>query len=178
MVSCYRAGPAPSTGDVAAGVEYYKSKFCGIRRETLLDAKQIMSIIPHRYPMLMIDRVVEMDPGKRVVAIKNVTANEPVFQGHYPGNPIFPGVLIFEAMAQAGGVALMSQPEFANKVPLLAGIDDAKIRRPVYPGDQLRLEVEIVTMRRGLGIGRGRALVGDELKAEATIKFALVDPEP
>lgn len=136
-----------------------------------------MAIIPHRYPILMIDRVIEMEQGKRVVAIKNVSANEPVFQGHYPGNPIFPGVLIIEAMAQAGAVALMSQPEFADKVPLFAGIDEAKIRRPVLPGDQLRLEVEIVTMRRGLGIGKGKAFVGDELKAEATLKFALVDAE-
>lgn len=134
-----------------------------------------MAIIPHRYPILMVDRVLEMEPGKRVVAIKNVSANEPVFQGHYPGNPIFPGVLILEAMAQAGGVALMSQPEFAGKVPLFAGVDECKFKRPVVPGDQLRLEVEIVAMKRGLGIGKGRALVGDELKAEATIKFALVD---
>lgn len=125
--------------------------------------------------MLMVDRVLEIEPGKRVVAIKNISANEPVFQGHYPGNPIFPGVLMLEAMAQAGGVALMSQPEFAGKVPLLAGIDEAKFKKPVLPGDQLRLEVEIIAMRRGLGIGKGRALVGDELKAEATIKFALVD---
>jgi len=134
-----------------------------------------MATIPHRYPMLMVDRVLEIEPGKRVVAIKNISANEPVFQGHYPGNPIFPGVLMLEAMAQAGGVALMSQPEFAGKVPLLAGIDEAKFKKPVLPGDQLRLEVEIIAMRRGLGIGKGRALVGDELKAEATIKFALVD---
>lgn len=125
----------------------------------------------------MIDRVLEIEPGKRAVALKNVSAGEPVFQGHYPGNPIFPGVLIIEAMAQAGAVALMSQPEFANKVPLFAGIDEAKFKRPVVPGDQLRLEVEIVTMRRGLGIGKGRALVGDELKAEATLKFALVDAD-
>lgn len=140
-----------------------------------LDTKQIMAIIPHRYPMLMIDRVLEVEPGKRSVAVKNLSANEPVFQGHYPGNPIFPGVLILEAMAQAGAVAVMSQPEFANKVPLFAGVDDAKFKRPVYPGDQLRLEVEMVAMRHGMGIGKGKAFVGDELKAEATLKFAMVD---
>lgn len=143
----------------------------------MLNANQIMAIIPHRYPILMVDRIVEMEPGKRVVGIKNVSANEPVFQGHYPGNPIFPGVLIVEAMAQAGGVALMSLPEYAGKVPLFAGIDECKFKRPVFPGDQLRLEVEIVTVRRGLGIGHGKAYVGDELKAEATIKFALIDKE-
>lgn len=136
-----------------------------------------MAIIPHRYPMLMVDRVIEMEAGKRIVAIKNISANEPIFQGHYPGNPVFPGVLILEAMAQAGGVAMMSLPEFAGKMPLFAGIDEAKFKKPVFPGDQLRLEVEIVAMRRGLGIGKGRALVGDELKAEATLKFALVDAE-
>lgn len=142
----------------------------------MLDTKQIMSIIPHRPPILMVDRIVEMVPGQRAVGIKNITANEPVFQGHYPGNPIFPGVLIIEAMAQTGGVALMSQPEYAAKLPIFAGIDDCKFKRPVFPGDQLRLEVEIVAVKRGLGIGSGKAYVGDELKAEATIKFAMVDP--
>ncbi|HEY3368928.1 MAG TPA: 3-hydroxyacyl-ACP dehydratase FabZ [Symbiobacteriaceae bacterium] len=143
----------------------------------MLDAKQIMEIIPHRHPILMVDRVLEMEPGKRVVGIKNISANEPVFQGHYPGNPIFPGVLIIEAMAQAGAVALMSLPEYASKTPIFAGIDDCKFKRPVLPGDQLRLEVEIVALRRGLGIGSGKAYVGDELKAEATIKFAMVDKD-
>jgi 3-hydroxyacyl-[acyl-carrier-protein] dehydratase len=142
----------------------------------VLDAKQIMHIIPHRPPMLMVDKIVAMEPGKRAVGIKNISMGDPVFQGHYPGNPIFPGVLIIEAMAQTGAVALLSQPEFAGKVPLFAGIDECKFRRPVLPGDQLRLEVEIVTMRRGLGIGNGKAYVGDDLKAEATIKFALADP--
>jgi 3-hydroxyacyl-[acyl-carrier-protein] dehydratase len=141
----------------------------------MLDAKQIMEIIPHRPPILMVDRIIEMDPGKRAVGIKMVSANEPVFQGHYPGNPIFPGVLIVEAMAQTGAVALMSQPEYAQKVPLFAGIDEVKFKRPVVPGDQLRLEVEIVAIKRGLGIGNAKAYVGDELKAQAIIKFALVD---
>lgn len=143
----------------------------------MLDTKQIMEIIPHRQPILMVDRIVEMEPGKRAVGLKNISANEPVFQGHYPGNPIFPGVLIVEAMAQTGAVALMSLPEYADKVPLFAGIDDAKFKRPVLPGDQLRVEVEIVAMRRGLGFGSGKAYVGDELKAQATVKFALVDKQ-
>jgi 3-hydroxyacyl-[acyl-carrier-protein] dehydratase len=143
----------------------------------VLDTKQIMAIIPHRQPILMVDRILEMEPGKRAVGLKNITGNEPVLAGHYPGNPIFPGVLIVEAMAQTGAVAIMSQPEFANKVPIFAGIDDCKFKRPVYPGDQLRLEVEIVAMRRGLGIGSAKAYVGEDLKAEATIKFAMVDQE-
>ncbi|HLN64521.1 MAG TPA: 3-hydroxyacyl-ACP dehydratase FabZ [Symbiobacteriaceae bacterium] len=141
----------------------------------MLDTKQIMAIIPHRAPILMVERILEMEPGKRAVGIKNVSINEPFFQGHYPGMPIFPGVLILEAMAQTGGVAIMSLPEYANKMPIFAGLDEVKFKRPVYPGDQLRLEVEIVTMKRGLGIGSGKAYVGDELKAEATLKFAMVD---
>lgn len=142
----------------------------------MLDIKQIMAIIPHRAPILMVERILEMEPGKRAVGIKNVSINEPFFQGHYPGMPIFPGVLILEAMAQTGGVAIMSLPEYANKMPIFAGVDEVKFKRPVYPGDQLRLEVEIVTMKRGLGIGTGKAYVGDELKTEATLKFAMVDP--
>lgn len=141
----------------------------------MLDAKQIMEIIPHRQPILMVDRIVEMEPGKRAVALKNVSANEPVFQGHYPGNPIFPGVFIIEAMAQAGAVALMSLPELAGRVPLFAGVDECKFKRPVLPGDQLRIEIEIVGMKRGIGIGAGKAFVGEELKAEALIKFAMVE---
>lgn len=141
----------------------------------MLDTKQIMAIIPHRQPILMVDKIIEMEPGKRCVGIKNVSANEPVFQGHYPDFPIFPGVLIVEAMAQTGGVALLSLPEFSGRMPIFAGIDECKFKKPVLPGDQLRLEVEIVNMRRGLGIGAGKAYVGDTLVCEATIKFALVD---
>jgi 3-hydroxyacyl-[acyl-carrier-protein] dehydratase len=136
-----------------------------------------MAIIPHRHPILMVDRILEMEPGKRAVGIKNISANDAIFQGHFPDFPIFPGVLIVEAMAQTGAVAMMIQPEFAGKVPVFAGIDECKFKKPVLPGDQLRLEVEIVTVRRGLGIGAGKAYVGDELKCEATIKFALVDQE-
>ncbi|HYF93341.1 MAG TPA: 3-hydroxyacyl-ACP dehydratase FabZ [Symbiobacteriaceae bacterium] len=142
----------------------------------MLDTKQIMEIIPHRHPILMVDRIVEMEPGKRAVGMKNVSANEPVFQGHYPGNPIFPGVLILEAMAQTGAVALMTLPELAGRVPLFAGLDEAKFKRPVLPGDQLRLEVEIIAMKRGLGMGAAKAYVGENLVAEAIVKFALVDP--
>jgi 3-hydroxyacyl-[acyl-carrier-protein] dehydratase len=141
----------------------------------MLDTKQIMAIIPHRHPILMVDRILEMEPGKRAVGLKNISANDAIFQGHFPDFPIFPGVLIVEAMAQTGAVAMMIQPEFAGKVPVFAGIDECKFKKPVLPGDQLRLEVEIVTVRRGLGIGTGKAYVGDELKCEATIKFALVD---
>ena len=143
--------------------------------QSKVDIREIMAVLPHRQPMLMVDRIVELVPGQRAVGIKNVTANEPVFQGHYPGNPIFPGVLILEAMAQTGAVALLVQPEFAGKVPLFAGVDKCRFRRPVLPGDVLRLEVELVGIRHGIGMGTGKAFVGDELKAEAVIKFALAE---
>lgn len=141
----------------------------------MLDAKQIMAIIPHRQPILMVDRILEVEPGKRVVGLKNISANDPIFQGHFPNFPIFPGVLIVEALAQAGAVALMSMPEFADKLPVFLGIDECKFKKPTLPGDQLRLEVEITGMKRGLGIGQGKAFVGDELRCEAIIKFAMVD---
>lgn len=143
----------------------------------LLDIKQIMAIIPHRYPILMIDRIIEIEPGQRAVGIKNVSGNEPFFQGHYPGTPIMPGVLILEALAQTGAVALMSMEAFQGKVPLFAGLGDTRFRKPVMPGDQLRLEVEITKMRGPLGIGTGRAFVGDHLAAETELKFAFADAE-
>jgi 3-hydroxyacyl-[acyl-carrier-protein] dehydratase len=143
----------------------------------MLDARQIMAIIPHRYPILMVDRIIEIEPGKRAVGIKNVSANEPVFQGHYPGYPILPGVLILEALAQTGAVALMMMEEFKGKVPLFAGLGETRFRKPVVPGDQLRLEVEIFRMRGPLGIGAGRAYVGDQLAAETELKFAFADAQ-
>lgn len=111
------------------------------------------------------------------MAIKNVSANEPYFQGHFPGNPIMPGVLIVEALAQAGAVALLGLPENRGKLGLFAGIDGVRFRRPVVPGDQLRLEVEIVKSRGPIGKGQGKAFVGDELAAEGELTFALVDRE-
>lgn len=142
---------------------------------SVLDAKQIMEIIPHRYPILMVDRIIEMEVGKRAVGIKNVSANEPFFQGHYPGHPIMPGVLILEALAQTGAIALMSLDSFKDKMPIFAGLGETRFRKPVMPGDQLRLEVEITKMRGPLGMGTGRAYVGDQLAAETELKFAFVD---
>ena len=143
-----------------------------------IDAREIQRLIPHRYPLLLIDRVVEIEPGKRIVGLKNVSANEPFFQGHFPGNPIMPGVLIVEALAQAGAVLLLAQPEERGKLPLFAGIDGLKFRRQVVPGDQLRLEVEF-TLRRGpIGKGRARATVDGQVAAEGELTFALVDMPP
>ncbi|MCI0658132.1 MAG: 3-hydroxyacyl-ACP dehydratase FabZ, partial [Acidobacteria bacterium] len=113
-----------------------------------LDVRAIMEIIPHRYPFLLVDRVLELEEGRRIVALKNVTFNEPFFQGHFPGNPIMPGVLVVEAMAQAGAVLLLhSRPESRGKVVYFAGIDKAKFRRPVVPGDSVRLQVEVLKLR-------------------------------
>ena len=138
-----------------------------------LEAADIMRIIPHRYPFLLIDRVVELEPGKRVVAMKNVTANEPQFTGHFPGRPIMPGVLMVEALAQAGAVAVLSLPEYRGKLALFAGIDECRFRRTVLPGDTLRLEVTLEKLRGVFGRGRGVASVDGEVAVEATISFVI-----
>jgi 3-hydroxyacyl-[acyl-carrier-protein] dehydratase len=138
-----------------------------------LEAADIMRIIPHRYPFLLIDRVVELEPGKRVVAMKSVTANEPQFTGHFPGRPIMPGVLMVEALAQAGAVAVLSLPEYRGKLALFAGIDACRFRRTVLPGDTLRLEVTLEKLRGVFGRGRGVASVDGEVAVEATISFVI-----
>ena len=142
-----------------------------------LDANQIQEIIPHRFPFLLIDSVLEMEEGKRVVAIKNVTINEPFFPGHFPGYAVMPGVLILEAMAQACSVLLLSEPTNHGKLGLFGGVDNCRFRRQVRPGDTLRLEVEVTALRSTAGKGHGRALVGDALACEADFTFALA-PTP
>lgn len=128
----------------------------------VMDINQIMELIPHRQPFLLIDRIEEMEAGKRVVAIKNVTYNEPFFAGHFPGEPVMPGVLQVEAMAQAGAVVLLSLEEFKGKTGYFGGIKNVKFKRKVVPGDVLRLELEIDKLKRNIGIGHGTAYVGDE----------------
>ena len=144
----------------------------------MLDAKQILDLLPHRYPFIMVDRVLEIEPGRRVVAIKNVSVNEPYFQGHFPGHPVMPGVLILEALAQAGAVALLAAPEHRGKLGLFAGLEGVRFRRQVVPGDQLRLEVEITRLRGSIGRGNGKAYVGGELVAEGELLFALTETTP
>lgn len=137
-----------------------------------LEASEIMQIIPHRYPFLLIDRVLELEE-RRVVAIKQVSANEPQFTGHFPDRPIMPGVLMVEALAQAGAVAVLSRPENRGKLALFAGIDECRFRRLVAPGDTLRLEVNMERLGRGFGRGRGVATVDGEVAVEALISFVI-----
>ncbi len=139
----------------------------------MMTIKEIMDILPHRFPMLLIDRVLEIEEGKKVVAIKNVTMNEQFFQGHFPQEPVMPGVLIIEAMAQAGCVAMLSMEENKGKIGYFGGIDKAKFRGKVVPGDTLRLEVEIIKFKRSIGTGKGIAYVGDKKVAEAEITFMI-----
>jgi 3-hydroxyacyl-[acyl-carrier-protein] dehydratase len=137
--------------------------------------QEILEFLPHRYPFLLIDRVVEFEPRERLVAIKNVTINEPFFQGHFPGAPIMPGVLVIEAMAQAGAVLMMHEFEDrTSKLAVFTGIDKAKFRRQVTPGDQLRIEVKVLNLRSRMGRMEARAYVDDKLACEAILTCQIV----
>jgi 3-hydroxyacyl-[acyl-carrier-protein] dehydratase len=144
-------------------------------RPTSLDIYEIQRILPHRYPFLLIDRVIDLTPRERIVALKNVTINEPFFQGHFPNLPIMPGVLIVEAIAQAGGALLLTEVEDRDqKLMVFTGIERARFRRPVVPGDQVRIEVEVKSWRMNAVRMEGKAFVGDKRVAEATVTCQLI----
>jgi 3-hydroxyacyl-[acyl-carrier-protein] dehydratase len=140
-----------------------------------LDASQIQALIPHRYPFLLVDRIVELEPGKRIVGIKHVSLSDGYLQGHFPSYPVMPGVLIVEALAQTGAVLVMKDPATAGKLPFFARIDNCRFRQQVRPGDSLRLEVQVTSFRAPVGKAHGRALVDDAVACEADLTFALGD---
>ena len=140
---------------------------------SLYTAKEIMDIIPHRYPFLLIDTIEELEPGERALGKKCVSVNEPFFQGHFPENPVMPGVLIMEALAQVGAVAILSRPEFKGHTAYFAGIDKARFRQKVLPGDVLFLETTIIKAKGPIGVGKAVAKVDDKIVAEAELTFAI-----
>ena len=145
-------------------------------KHVIYTVTDIMGFLPHRYPFLLVDRIVELEGDKRIVGLKNVTINEPFFQGHFPGAPVMPGVLIIEAMAQVAGVMIYRNlEERATKLIYFTGIENAKFRRPVVPGDQLRIEMELLNRRNNFGKMSGRATVEGKLAAEAVVMFAIAD---
>ena len=143
----------------------------------MLNSTDIQGIIPHRYPYLMVDNIIELEEGKKAVGIKNVTINEPFFQGHFPGNPIMPGVLIVEAMAQVGATCVLAQEEYKGKLAVFTGIDKMRFKRQVKPGDVLRMKVELITMRRGIGKATAVATVGGEVAAKGELMFAIIETQ-
>ena len=138
-----------------------------------LTISEILNLLPHRYPFLLVDKILEQEENK-IIGVKNVTINEPFFQGHFPGHPVMPGVLILEAMAQTGAVLMFSKEENKGKIPLFAGIDKARFKKPVYPGDRLIIKVEIVKMVRGIGKAKAEVYVDDNLVAFAELLFTAV----
>jgi 3-hydroxyacyl-[acyl-carrier-protein] dehydratase/UDP-3-O-[3-hydroxymyristoyl] N-acetylglucosamine deacetylase/3-hydroxyacyl-[acyl-carrier-protein] dehydratase len=146
---------------------------------TSVEQAEIQTLLPHRYPFLLVDRIKEFEPQRRIVGIKNVTVNEPFFQGHFPGRPVMPGVLIIEAMAQVGGVLVFKSGGVVGKTTLyLTGIDEAKFRRPVVPGDQLRLEIDVIKKRPPFWKMQGKAFVDNEMVCEAVITAMVMEEKP
>lgn len=176
-VHAHRTGHAANLRLVSRIVEVVKQREVEgrLRRPTGLDHAQIRRILPHRYPMLMVDRVIEIEGFQRAVGVKNVTINEPYFVGHYPEQPIMPGVMIVEAMAQLAGLLLLRKLELTGRVPVLLSIDRVKFRRPVVPGDQIRLEAETIRLASGRGRVQCRATVQGVLAAEARLNFAVTE---
>ncbi|ABP66966.1 beta-hydroxyacyl-(acyl-carrier-protein) dehydratase FabZ [Caldicellulosiruptor saccharolyticus DSM 8903] len=139
----------------------------------MYDVTSILQILPHRYPFLLVDRIIEIEEGKKAKGIKNVTINEPFFQGHFPGNPVMPGVLIVEAMAQVGAVAILSKEEFKGKTPFFAGIDKVRFKKVVRPGDVLLIETELISLKGYIGKAKATAYVEGEVVCEGELLFAI-----
>jgi len=142
-----------------------------------MNIEQIMDILPHRYPFLLVDRIIELQPGEKAVGIKNVTINEPYFAGHFPGIPIMPGVLMIEAMAQVGACALLSQEKYRGQLAYLAGVDKMRFKRMVEPGETLLITTELSSIKRNIGRGKGIVKVNDELVCAGDLLFALSEKE-
>ncbi len=140
---------------------------------SIMNTKEIMEILPHRHPFLLIDTIEELEVGQKAVAKKCVSYNEPFFAGHFPQEPVMPGVLIIEALAQTGAVAILSEPQFKGKIAFFAGIKEAKFKGKVVPGDVLRLETEIIKVKGPIGVGSAKAYVGDKLVTQAELTFAI-----
>jgi len=141
----------------------------------MLDINEIKKILPHRYPFLLVDKIIELKPGKKIVGIKNVTANEEFFNGHFPDYPVMPGVLIVEALAQTGAVGVLSLEQYRGKLALFAGIDKLRFKRQVFPGDQLRLEIEVTKLRSSIGKCEATAYVGDNVAVSGELTFMVYE---
>lgn len=175
-----QTSPGEATAAVAAAEHEAAQAFRAVApvsvEPALLSSEQILNLLPHRYPFALVDRVVAYEPGLRAVAIKNVTFNEPHFQGHFPGRPLMPGVLIVEAMAQVGGLIVTQMPDLPKGLFVFAGIDEVRFRRPVVPGDQLRISCELLSLKRKrFGKVRAQATVAGELVCSGSLMFSLVD---
>ncbi|HBQ85512.1 MAG TPA: 3-hydroxyacyl-[acyl-carrier-protein] dehydratase FabZ [Syntrophomonas sp.] len=139
----------------------------------MMDIHEIMKILPHRYPFLMIDRITELVPGHKAVGIKNLSCNEPYFPGHFPGQPVMPGVLMIEAMAQVGACAVLSEPQYKGYIAYLAGVDRVRFKRQAIPGDVLEITTELIAMKNNIGKGKGRITVNGDLVCQSEFLFAL-----
>ena len=163
-----------------AGLSWFAGNLSNCAKDgaKYMTIEQILQTLPHRYPMLLVDRIVQVgDDGKSCRGIKNVTINEPFFQGHYPGKPIMPGVLILESMAQAGAALILTHPSFVGRIPLIGAIDNVRFKRPVVPGDQMILDIELLWVRGGIGKIKSSATVDGELAASMEMVFKLVEKE-
>jgi 3-hydroxyacyl-[acyl-carrier-protein] dehydratase len=170
------ADPAPAHPEIGIPLATGTSTHAVATSNCVLSLEEIQKLLPHRYPFSLVDRIIDYIPGKQAVGIKNVTFNEPHFQGHFPGRPVMPGVLIVEAMAQVGGIVLTQMADLQGGLFMFAGIDGVRFRRPVVPGDQLIMTVELLSVkRRRFGKMRGRAEVDGQLAAEGEFMFSLVD---